>query len=105
MVEMLLDERQVFLRDDGKFVFRISQTQLYDPEARENMLKEWQARIADMGKWLADFDLKLAEAIKQTTLAMENGKAKVQADIANFKEAIKIWSDIKKEPLTNKLTL
>lgn len=87
------ESRVVTKEPDGSYKMVWHQVQKYTEEQVANMLKQWEAELAERQKWLDNFEGRKTEAEKMLETQMEVGKKKMEQDIAFINDGIKLWSN------------
>ena len=91
MVELLKNERKMIKRNEGKFVFVLNQEQLYEPEAKDNIVDGWKKEIESKEEWLKNKDAIMQQGINELKGQFEKMEEQIENDIKSLKEAVEIW--------------
>jgi hypothetical protein len=96
-VEITVDERDVQINADGKFVLRAHQEQVYDAENVQSMIQDWTKKSADLQTWLDNYEQHLADGRKLLEQQLGLQKDRVEKELESLREGLALWSDARRQ--------
>jgi len=99
MAKLLIDERKVVRRGE-KLIFKFQQEQEYEKDMDKTLIENWQKEMHEKKSWIKNYPKHLEQAQKQVEKELIAMKDKMETDLKNIEEGIKIWSNIGEEDYT-----
>jgi hypothetical protein len=92
-VELTKDSRVVTKDDNGRYVLRAEQEQVYDRENVEAMLADWERKSAELDKWLQDYDKHVEQGRQLLEQQLLLQRERVEQELKSLREGIALWTN------------